>query len=87
MVLPSFGPSINIRSAKAHLSALLEMVAGGKELVITSDGKPKARLVPVDSAPKRKPFRVDRELLASMPMQTAGPFSTELIRAERDERW
>jgi prevent-host-death family protein len=31
--------------AKTHLSALLERVAGGEEVVITKHGKPVARLV------------------------------------------
>ncbi len=42
--------SISVRSAKAHLSALLELVASGTEVTITSDGKPKAKLVSVASA-------------------------------------
>ncbi|MGK4302204.1 type II toxin-antitoxin system Phd/YefM family antitoxin, partial [Klebsiella pneumoniae] len=36
-------PSVTIRDAKAHLSALLEWVSRGREIVITGDGKPKAR--------------------------------------------
>ena len=38
------GRVVSVRDAKAHLSALLEWVAGGHELTITSDGLPKARL-------------------------------------------
>ena len=45
IALPGIGLSIPVRAAKAKLSALLEMVAGGQEVTITSDGKPKARLV------------------------------------------
>ncbi len=41
--MPGIGEIINVRSAKAHLSALLELVAGGREITITSDGKPKAK--------------------------------------------
>ena len=43
--MPGIGEVISVRSAKAHLSALLDLVAGGREITITSDGKPKAKLV------------------------------------------
>ena len=39
-----WGRMVSVRDAKAHLSALLEWVAAGQELTITSDGLPKARL-------------------------------------------
>src|ERR1700733_914152 len=51
------GEIINLRSAKTHLSALLELVAGGREITITSDGKPKAKLIPVTEAKGRKTFQ------------------------------
>lgn len=35
--------------AKNRLSALLEMVAAGEEVTITRNGKPVARLVPVEA--------------------------------------
>jgi prevent-host-death family protein len=35
----------NVRNAKARLSELLERAAAGEEIVITSDGRPKAKLV------------------------------------------
>src|SRR5688572_12403084 len=49
-------PVVTVRDAKTHLSALLEWVAGGKEITITSAGKAKARLVPALERPVRKPF-------------------------------
>jgi prevent-host-death family protein len=42
-----WGRIVTVRDAKAHLSALLEGVAAGHELTITSDGQPKAKLVSV----------------------------------------
>ncbi|MBI3876111.1 MAG: type II toxin-antitoxin system prevent-host-death family antitoxin, partial [Verrucomicrobia bacterium] len=39
----TWGRIVTVRDAKAHLSALLEWVATGHELTITSDGQPKAR--------------------------------------------
>ena len=74
---------INVRAAKDNLSSLLEEASRGNEIIITSDGKPKAKLVPVQM--KRKRFKVDWELLRSMPV-TKGPTGEELIREDRDGR-
>ena len=84
--LPGVGPSISVRSAKAHLSALLELVAGGQEITITSDGKPKARLVSAAAAKSRKVFEGMGDYLLKQPVQTKGPFADEIVRADRDGR-
>lgn len=84
VALPGIGLAIPVRAAKAKLSALLEMVAGGQEVTITSDGKPKAKLIPAEKA--RKVFTGTWERLKKMPMQTEGPFAEEIIRADRDGR-
>lgn len=42
---------IQIAQAKAHLSALLERVEAGEEIVITRRNKPIARLIPERMAP------------------------------------
>ena len=76
---------INVRSAKDQLSSLLEQAAGGQEVVITSDGVPKARLVPVRSV--RKPFQVDWELLRSVKSKAGSKSADEIVREERDGRW
>jgi prevent-host-death family protein len=83
---PGIGPVISIRSAKAHLSALLELVAGGTEVTITSDGKPKAKLVSATVSKARKVFTGMGDYLKTMPVQTQGPFADEIIRADRDGR-
>lgn len=74
--------SINVRAAKDSLSSLLERAAQGLETIITSDGVPKARLVPMEK--KRKPFRADWELLRSMPLRKGARRSEDIIREERD---
>ena len=74
---------INVRAAKDNLSKLLEEASRGNEIVITSDGIPKAKLVPMQT--KRKRFKVNWELLHSMPV-TPGPSAEEIIREERDDR-
>ena len=86
IALPGVGLSIPVRAAKAKLSALLELVAGGQEVTITSDGKPKAVLSPVGKREARKVFTGMGDHLKSMPMQTKGPFADEIIRADRDGR-
>lgn len=86
IALPGVGLSIPVRAAKAKLSALLELVAGGQEVTITSDGKPKAVLSPVGRPKARKVFTGTWEHLKAMPMQTEGPFADEIIRADRDGR-
>lgn len=84
--LPGVGQAISVRSAKAHLSGLLELVARGREVVITSDGVPKARIVPMEREPARKVFTGTREHLKKMPKWSGGPTADELIREDRDAR-
>ncbi len=38
--------TVNVHTAKPHLSRLLEEVAAGEEIVIAKAGKPVARLLP-----------------------------------------
>jgi len=80
------GAAISVRAAKAHLSGLLDEVAAGREVVITSDGKPKARLVPIDGGEQRKPFQGTQEHLKTMPKWRGGPTAEELVREDRDSR-
>ena len=86
VALPGVGLSIPVRAAKAKLSALLELVAGGQVVTITSDGKPKAVLSPVVKDKSRKVFTGTLEQLKKLPMQTEGPFAEEILRADRDGR-
>lgn len=44
---------VNIHQAKTQLSQLLRRVSAGEEVVIARAGKPIARLVPVEAAPRR----------------------------------
>lgn len=72
---------VSVRVAKDQLSSLLERAAQGEDIVITSDGKPKAMIVRYRPVITGKPARSLRELRRSMPMT---PDSTELIREMRD---
>jgi prevent-host-death family protein len=86
VVLPGVGISIPVRVAKAKLSALLELVASGQDITITSGGKPKAVLSAVGKHKPQKVFTGTWEYLKKMPVQTEGPFAEEIIRGERDSR-
>ena len=86
MELPGVGHTISVRAAKAHLSGLLDEVAAGREVVITSDGVPKARLVPMAQR-ARKVFTGTREHLKTMPKWKEGNLTAdEIIREDRDAR-
>jgi prevent-host-death family protein len=86
VVMPGIGITIPVRAAKAKLSALLELVASGQEVTITSDGAPKAVLSPVSKAKPRKVFTGTREHLKKMPPWRGGPTAEEIVREDRDSR-
>lgn len=46
--------TVNIHAAKTHLSRLVDRVAAGAEIVIAKAGRPVARLVPFEPAPRTK---------------------------------
>jgi len=73
--------TVNLAHAKAHLSELLDRVAGGEEIVITRHGKPAAQLSAA-VAPKQAVRRL-AEFRAGMPRWRAG--SAALLRELRDE--
>ncbi len=74
---------MNVRGAKAKLSELLDRAARGEEIIITSDGKPKARLVAIETG--ARPYKVHRDLLRIRPKHR-GRSAEVLIREERDGR-
>ena len=72
--------------AKNRLSALLEQVERGEEVVITRRGKPVARLVPIDAGHDREKARAAvehiRELAKAMSL---GHFDWSEWKKYRDE--
>ena len=80
-----WGRIVTVRDAKAHLSALLEWVAAGHELTITSDGQPKARLVSATVSKPRKVFAGMGDYLMKQPIH-GGPSAEEIVREDRDGR-
>ena len=85
-VMPGVGETISVRAAKAHLSGLLDWVAQGREVVVTSGGTPKARITPIVDPKRRKVFQGSRAHLAKMPPWTGGPTAEEIVRDDRDAR-
>lgn len=76
---------VSVAEAKAHLSALLDRVERGEEIVITRRGRPVAKV----SGVRRKLAPIDLAALeafrAGMPFQERP--SVELIREMRDARY
>lgn len=83
--VPEWGRVVTVRDAKAHLSALLEWVAAGHELTITSDGQPKAKLVSATVAELRQVFTGMGDTLMKQSIH-GGPCAEELVRGDRDGR-
>ena len=54
---------VGVHEAKAHLSRLLRRVAAGEQFIITSGGRPAARLVPFERNQSRE-LGFDAGLLA-----------------------
>jgi len=83
--VPGIGLTIPVRAAKAKLSALLELVAQGQRVTITSDGLPKAVLAPVAASQGRKPFTGMGEFLRRQRMHH-GESAEAVVRQDRDAR-
>jgi prevent-host-death family protein len=73
--------TVSVREAKDQLSALLARAAEGEEIVITSDGEPKAMLVRYRPVVGGRPWTSLETLRSTLPM---GPDSTALLREMRD---
>lgn len=46
--------SVNVHEARTHLSRLLERVHNGEEVIIAKNGRPYARLCPLEKPPPRR---------------------------------
>lgn len=71
-----------IREARQNLSALIDEVKKGREIVITERGKPVARLAPLEKR-SRRPFPDLTEFRKSMP-RVEPPVSLAVFE-EREE--
>ena len=85
VTMPGVGLTIPVRAAKAKLSALLDMVASGQEVTITSDGRPKARLVRVERRELGRVFQGMGDFLMKQPIHS-GLSADEAVNLDRDAR-
>ncbi len=69
---------INVHEAKTHLSKILDQVREGEEIILAKDGRPYAKLVPMEQADKRP--------LGFVPGKISEAFFDPLSRGELD-RW
>ena len=74
---------INIKEAEADLSRLVDRVAEGEEIVIARSGQPVAKLVRVESEP-RKPGRLKGRIHVTEDFEA--PLPGEIAEGFRGER-
>lgn len=74
---------INVHQAKTHLSRLLDRVAAGEEIVISKNGAPVAKLVPLRVG-TRQPGRLKGKLRIAANFDT--PLPKALAAAFRGEK-
>jgi prevent-host-death family protein len=80
---PAPAKEVSVREAKAQLSTLLQLAAAGEEIVITSDGEPKAMLVKPRPRASGRPWASLAKFRATQPLQ---PDSARAIAARRADR-
>ncbi len=73
---------VSVREAKDQLSALLQRAAAGEEIVITSDGEPKAMLVRHKPVLTGKPWHSLAGFRATLPET---PDSVAMVSAARGD--
>jgi prevent-host-death family protein len=72
--------------AKNKLSALLDRVEQGEEIVITRHGRPVARLVPTNGGIDRSQAQAALQRMRDRAVQAGlGAFDWETLKADRDE--
>lgn len=78
---PVVRETVSLYEAKTQLSRLVERAAAGEEIVIAKSGRPRARLVPLESTrPRRVPgrgkgqWRVRKDFDAPLPDEVSRDF-------------
>lgn len=83
--MPDVGLVIPLRAAKAKLSALLDLVASGRQVTITSAGVPKVVLSPATRETGRVRFSGMGEFLRSQHVHT-GALAEDVVNEDRGGR-
>jgi prevent-host-death family protein len=78
----------SIREARAKLSSLVESAARGEEIIITSHGKPRAKLVAIPTPPRRAldMNRIRRLAKSGRTKRRSSLDSTNIISELREDR-
>lgn len=74
---------VAVREAKDQLSALLQRAAQGEQIVVTSDGEPKAMIVRYRPVLRGKSWQSLQSFRAAQPLQ---PDSAPLVDEDRADR-
>ncbi len=74
---------VSVREAKDQLSGLLQRAARGEQIVITSDGEPRAMIVRYRPVVSGKPWQSRRALRESIPMTPDSAAIIDELRAEK----
>lgn len=74
---------VNLKSAKAHLSRLVETASKGEEIWLTVRGKPKARLCPL----AEKPTPTDTEAWVHSLSDARAKYGRQRNPAPSQELW
>jgi len=72
--------TMGVFETKTHLSALIDKVAAGEEVVITKHGRPVARLVSAADADRARALEAFDRLLAARKGVTLGGLSWKELR-------
>ena len=74
--------SVNVHQAKTQFSRLIDAAHAGETIVVAKDGKPWARLVPLEQGePKRQPGVLKGQLLLPAPDDLLAPLPIEELAA------
>jgi prevent-host-death family protein len=73
---------MTVREAKAKFSDVLDAASHGDEILVTSHGRPKARITSLQRT--NRPLRIDLDWLKTMKVLRASTPAEVLIRKERD---
>jgi len=74
--------SVNVHQAKTQFSRLIDAAHAGETIVVAKDGKPWARLVPLEQGePKRQPGVLKGQLQLPAPDDLLAPLPIEELAA------
>ena len=74
--------SVNVHQAKTQFSRLIDAAHAGETIVVAKDGKPWARLVPLEqTGPRRQPGLLKGQLVLPAPEALLAPLPPEELDA------